>query len=113
MQMYFFVYAIVKTVENTHRHPANQALHCIGAPFYAIGLAMTIGHFAGMHIDLAVGVAMWLAAVIMFVFGHKIEGNVESITPVLLFRVLSKIACNSVTQRVQLLRARLRPVPKH
>jgi hypothetical protein len=99
------VRAVIKMIKNTHRHPANQALHCIGAPFYAVGAAMTLGHFAGMQTDLAAGIAMWVAAIAMFVAGHRIENNIRSMTPVLLFRLLSKVARDFVAQRVHLLRA--------
>jgi hypothetical protein len=92
-------------MKNTHRHPANQALHCIGAPFYVIGLAMTFGYFAGIQNDLVIGIAMWLAAVVLFVSGHRIENNIGSMTPVLLFRLVSKIAHNLVAQQVHFLRA--------
>jgi hypothetical protein len=100
---------IVKILKNTHRHPVNQALHSIGAPFYGTGLAMTLGHLAGMQTNLAAGGAMLLAAIAMFVVGHKIEGNVRSMAPLLLFRFLMallsrKIARYSVTKRVHLLR---------
>jgi uncharacterized membrane protein YGL010W len=97
--------AVIRMIKNTHRHPANRALHCIGAPFYVIGAAMTLGHFVGMQTDLTAGVAMWIAAIAMFVSGHKIESNIGSMTPVLLFRLLSKVAHNFVAQRVHLLRA--------
>lgn len=101
----YFVHAVIKMIKNTHRHPANRALHCIGAPFYAIGLAMALGHFAGMRTDPVLGIAMWLAAVAMFVSGHKIEGNIRSMTPVLLVRLLSKVAYDFVAQRVHFPRA--------
>ena len=110
MRIYYCVMLqiIVKILKNTHRHPLNQALHCIGAPFYGIGLAMTLGHLAGMQINLAAGGAMLLAAITMFVIGHKIEGNVRSMAPVLLFRFLMaflsrKVASYSVTKRVHFL----------
>ncbi len=79
---------ILKIIKNTHRHPINQALHCTGAPFYGIGLAMIFGHLAGMQTNLAAGGAMLLTAMTMFVLGHKIEGNLRSMAPVLLFRFL-------------------------
>jgi hypothetical protein len=66
-----------------------------------------------MQIDLAVGAAMWLAAIAMFTSGHDIEGNIGSITPVLLFRLLSKIVRNHVAQRFHLLPAGLGPVLEH
>jgi hypothetical protein len=62
--------------------------------------------FCGMQqTDLASGIAMWGAAIAMFIAGHKIENNIGSMTPVLLFRLLSKIVHNSIAQRVHLLRA--------
>ena len=36
--------AILKIIKNTHRHPANKALHLIGALFYAMGLVLMLGH---------------------------------------------------------------------
>ena len=101
---------ILKIIKNTHRHPANQALHSIGAPFYGIGLAMTLGHLAGMQTNVAAGGSMLLAAIAMFVLGHKIEGNLRSMAPVLLFRFLRmlllrrKVACYPFAKRVHFLR---------
>jgi len=98
------MHAIAKMIKNTHRHPVNQALHCVGAPFYAIGAVMTIGYFAGMQTNLAIGAAMWLAAIAMFVAGHKIENNLRSMTPVLLFRLISRnVARYFVAQHVHFL----------
>jgi hypothetical protein len=108
------VQTILKIIKNTHRHPVNQALHSIGAPFYGVGLVMTLGHAAGMHTNLAAGGAMLLAAIAMFVLGHKIEGNLKSMAPVLLFRFLvvvvvvllsrRKVARYPFAKRVHLLR---------
>ncbi len=107
---------ILKIIKNTHRHPINQALHSIGAPFYGIGLAMIVGHLAGMETDLYVGGAMFFSAMALFVLGHRIEGNVRSMAPVLLFRFLlarglllssrvrSNIARNLFVKRAHLLR---------
>lgn len=84
--------AIIKMLKGTHRHPANRALHAAGLPIYAAGIAMVIGHFAagGAGTNLFQGLALWLLAVAMFVAGHAIEGNVKSMTPVLLFRLLKR-----------------------
>ncbi len=79
---------ILKIIKNTHRHPINQALHSVGAPFYGLGLALSIGYFGGMQTNLTAGCTMLLTAVAMFVLGHKIEGNIRSMAPVLLFRFL-------------------------
>lgn len=101
---------VLKIIRNTHRHPVNQALHCIGAPFYGLGLAMVIVHLGGVQTNLAAGGTMLLAAVAMFVFGHRIEGNIRSMAPVLLFRFLyvvmsrRRFARYSLAKRVHLLR---------
>jgi len=96
----YFVLVVIKLIRNTHRHPVNQVLHFVGAPFYVLGLALIIGYFAAIETNLFAGVTMWLAGVALFLSGHKIEGNMGSMTPLLLFRLLSKIARNSVEQRV-------------
>jgi hypothetical protein len=105
---------ILKIIRNTHRHPVNQALHSMGAPFYGVGLVIILGHVAGMQTNLVVGGAMLLAAIAMFVLGHKIEGNLRSMAPVLLFRFLvvivvvllsrRKVARYPFAKRVHLLR---------
>ncbi|MFL6483131.1 MAG: hypothetical protein ACJ70Z_00235 [Nitrososphaera sp.] len=77
---------LLKIIKNTHRHPVNQALHSVGAPFYALGIAMSVGHLAGMPTNIVAGSAMLFAAIAMFVLGHKIEGNLRSMAPVLLFQ---------------------------
>jgi hypothetical protein len=82
------VQKVLKIIRSTHKHPVNQALHCIGAPFYGLGIAMLIVHLGGMQTNVAVGSTMLLAALAMFVLGHKIEGNIRSMAPVLLFRFL-------------------------
>ena len=103
---------ILKIIRNTHRHPINQALHSIGAPFYAVGLGMTLGYLAGMQTNFAAGGAMLLAAIAMFVLGHKIEGNLRSMAPVILFRFLVAVVLISIkvarylfAKRVHFLRA--------
>jgi hypothetical protein len=105
------VQTIIKVIKNTHRHPINHALHSIGAPFYGVGLVITLGYVAGMQTNLAAGGAMLLAAIAIFVLGHKIEGNLRSMAPVLLFRFLvvvvllsrRKVARYSFAKRVHLL----------
>lgn len=81
--------AAIKMVKNTHRHPANRALHAAGAPAYAAGIAMMAGHFFGIG-NPFFGLALWSTAVAMFVAGHAIEGNVMTMTPVLLARLAKR-----------------------
>jgi hypothetical protein len=100
---------ILRIIKNTHRHPVNQALHSIGAPFYGLGLLMSVGHLGGIQTNLTAAGTMLLAAIAMFVLGHKIEGNIRSMMPVLLFRFLyatvsgRKVARYSLAKRVHLL----------
>lgn len=105
---------ILRVIKNTHRHPANQALHLIGAPFYAAGLVVIFGHLINLMnqqsttstipLNLIAGPAMLFTAIALFVLGHLIEGNLGSTTPVLLFRLLSrKVARYPIAQRIHLL----------
>jgi hypothetical protein len=92
-------------VKSTHRHPANRALHVAGAPLYAAGVAMVAGYFAGAGTDAVIGAGLWSAAIAMFVAGHAIEGNVMSMTPVLLARLAKRsLARHLGSQRIHLLR---------
>lgn len=76
-------------VRSTHRHPLNKALHICGLPLYAIGIAIVIGPSAGLAADQSFGVLIWTFAIAMFAIGHKIEGNLGSITPVLAYRLIA------------------------
>ncbi len=100
--------AVARILKNTHRHPANRALHLAGLPVYVAGLAKIMGFFIGLQTDLIEGVLLWTLAVSMFVSGHMIEGNVRSMTPVLLFRILARSAksrSDRVKHRVHLFRS--------
>jgi hypothetical protein len=79
-------------------------LHSIGAPFYGVGLAMIVGHLGGIQTNLAAGGAMLLAAVALFVLGHKIEGNLRSMAPVLLLRFLLQVLLLVLSRRRKITR---------
>lgn len=100
--------ALFKMLKNTHRHPANRALHAAGLPIYAYGVAMIIGNFAGAGTNAFFGLGLWAIAVSMLVAGHAIEGNVKSMTPVLVARLLllsyRRLFCHLGIKRVHLLR---------
>lgn len=68
----------------THQHPLNRALHIAGMPLYILGIALMFKS------DIGPGALLLLAAVVMFTIGHKIEGNLRSITPVLAYRLISR-----------------------
>jgi hypothetical protein len=99
---------VARILKNTHRHPANRALHLAGLPVYVAGLAKIAGFFIGLQADPMEGVLLWTLAISMFVSGHMIEGNARSMTPVLLFRVLArsvKSGSNHAKHRVHLFRS--------
>ena len=80
--------AFAVMLKNTHRHPANRTLHAFGMPLYILGLGSIIGHVAGYNTDLVQGALFWLAGVTAFAIGHKIEGNLRAITPILASRLI-------------------------
>ena len=97
--------AIVKIVASTHRHPANIGFHAAGLPLYICGIAMILGHFMHPGTGCLFGILLWGLAISMFVAGHAIEGNVKSMTPVL----VARLACRSLNrhfaqQRIPVLR---------
>jgi hypothetical protein len=71
-------------LRHTHRHPVNRALHIAGMPFYILGIALMIKS------DIGPGALLLVAAVVIFTVGHKIEGNLRSITPVLAYLLISR-----------------------
>ena len=80
--------AFAVMLKNTHRHPANRILHAFGMPLYIFGFGSIIGHLAGYNFDPAQGALFWLAGLTAFTIGHKIEGNLWAITPVLAGRLI-------------------------
>lgn len=95
-----FVRAAVKLVKSTHRHPANIALHTAGLPLYGAEIATVVMAAAGhAGSDILAGAALIPIAIGMFVAGHIIEGNVMSMTPVLLARLAWRFFFSSSLQR--------------
>ena len=91
-------------LRNTHRHPVNRALHLAGMPLYVLGVAYVVGFFFGYPAEPAFGALLLLAGISMFTFGHRIEGNLSSITPVLASRLISRnvrryLAANIIRDR--------------
>jgi uncharacterized membrane protein YGL010W len=77
-------------------NPVNRILHCIGAPFYILGIVMIVGHFLGTgDFNLMTGTILWSIAVGLFLTGHKIEKNLRAMTLIILFRYFSSIIANA------------------
>ena len=96
--------SVISAVKSTHRHPANRALHIAGAPAYVGGAAMVAGHLLNMGTDALPGAILWSLAIAMFAAGHAIEGNVMSMTPVLVARLAKRwLGRHLARKRVHLL----------
>jgi hypothetical protein len=71
-------------------NPVNRILHCIGAPFYIVGIVMSVGHFLGTSdFNLLTGIILWSITVGLFLTGHKIERNLRAMTLIILLRYFS------------------------
>ena len=80
--------SLVKAIKGTHRHPANRILHLIGLPIYITGMTLIAGYFLNLNTNPITGLILWLAAVCLFLVGHKIEGNLRAMTLIVLFKYL-------------------------
>lgn len=85
-------FSLVKAIKSTHRHPANRILHLIGLPIYVTGITLIAGYFLNLNTKPITGLILWLAAVCLFLIGHKIEGNLKAMTLIVLFKYLSRKA---------------------
>lgn len=73
-------FCLSKAIKNTHRHPVNRILHCIGVPIYVTGIALVLGSLLGLQTNSITGIILWSIAVALFSLGHKIEGNLRAMT---------------------------------
>lgn len=82
-------FSLTKAVKNTHRHPLNKLLHAIGLPMYILAIYIVISYLAGQHDQNPIfALALWLTAISLFILGHKIEGNVRTMTIIVLFKYI-------------------------
>lgn len=97
MNIILMPFSLVKAIKNTHRNPINLFLHFIGVSLYIVGLFLVVGFVSGMYINPIEGTILWISilwsiAVVLFVVGHKIEGNLKATTPVVVFKyIMSKL----------------------
>lgn len=85
---------LLKAIKNTHRHPINIILHCIGLPIYISGICFIILYFMNQNIPVLYGIVLWLCAISLFILGHKIEGNLRAITLVIIYKYLRSFLQN-------------------
>jgi hypothetical protein len=82
---------LLKAIKNTHRHPINITLHCIGLPLYIIGIYIVILYFMDQNKPLLDGITLWMSAISLFMIGHKIEGNLRAMTLVIIYKYLRSL----------------------
>ena len=82
---------LLKAIKNTHRHPINITLHCIGLPLYIIGIYIVILYFMDQNKPLLDGIILWMSAISLFIIGHKIEGNLRVMTLVFIYKYLRSL----------------------
>ena len=82
---------LLKAIKNTHRHPINITLHCIGLPLYIIGIYIVILYFMDQNKPLLDGIILWMSAISLFIIGHKIEGNLRAMTLVIIYKYLRSL----------------------
>ena len=85
---------LLKAIKNTHRHPINIILHCIGLSLYINGIYFIILYFMNQNIPILYGIVLWLCAISLFILGHKIEGNLRAITLVIIYKYLRSFLQN-------------------
>jgi hypothetical protein len=83
---------LVKAIKNTHRNPINIILHVVGLVLYCIGLYLIADDLIGEGQKMLLGIFSFIAAIGLFLIGHKIEGNIRAITIFILLKYIkSKI----------------------
>lgn len=85
---------LLKAIKNTHRHPINIMLHCIGLPLYIIGIYIIIVYFMDQNKPLLDGIILWVSAISLFIIGHIIEGNLRAMTLVVIYKYLRSFLRN-------------------
>ena len=94
IQFYKLKFNLLKAIKNTHRHPINIILHCIGLPLYIIGIYFIIFSFMDQNKSLLYGIILWTNAISLFIFGHMIEGNLRAMTLVVIYKYLRSFLRN-------------------
>ena len=93
-------FSLLKAIKNTHRHPANRVLHVVGLLLYVVAIFMISGSLLNTNVNPLAGLFLFMAAVALFLLGHKIEGNVRATTWVVLFKYLKECMRNRKKTKV-------------
>ncbi|HEX6028568.1 MAG TPA: hypothetical protein VFY64_05960 [Nitrososphaeraceae archaeon] len=79
---------LLKAIRNTHRHPVNRILHCIGLPLYIVGISVIASYIIGQNTNPVNGLVLLIIAISLFLTGHKVEGNLRAMTLIILYKYL-------------------------
>ncbi len=81
-------FSLLKAIRNTHKHPVNKILHAIGLLLYIIAILIIVGFFINIKTNSNYSLILFGVAIVLFLLGHKIEGNIRAITWIILFKYL-------------------------
>jgi hypothetical protein len=81
---------LLKAIKNTHRNPVSKILHVTGLSFYVIGFILIAGYyFNNLNISsVNYGIILFPIAVGLFIIGHKKEGNLRTMTIIVVMKYL-------------------------
>jgi hypothetical protein len=93
---------LVIIMKSSHRHPINRMLHIVGLVLYASGFYLLFDHItAHQDLNLVYSLVIWFTAIDLFIVGHVIEGNVEAMTIIILFKyVRFKLSTKKSRRRI-------------
>ena len=81
-----------KTIRNTHRNPVSRALHLVGLSLYIAGFTLlVIDYFGRTSPNISFypfSLILFPIAVMLFIAGHKIEGNLRAMTLIVFIKYL-------------------------
>lgn len=80
---------LLKSIKSTHRHPVNITLHIVGLIMYILGLSFIILYLVDNEVNKGIiGIVCVIAAIGVFLIGHKIEGNLGANTIIILLKYI-------------------------
>ena len=55
---------------------------------YILGIGLISGSLNGLQTNPVNGIILWSTAIDLFLSGHKIEGNLRAMTPIVIFKYI-------------------------
>jgi hypothetical protein len=85
---------LLKAIKNTHRHRDNKILHVVGLLLYGMAILLISTWVINKNVNPYTGLLLFMAAIALFLLGHKIEGNIRATTWVIIFKYLKELVRN-------------------